>query len=308
MSTKPFDVVTGAFGYTGRYIARTLLERHRTVRTLTHHPERSSLFGGAVTAHPLDFERDRLAEALQGADVLYNTYWVRFNRGAVTFDRAVQQCGALFDAAAEVGVRRIVHISVTNADPASLLPYFRGKGQVEAALRACGLPYTILRPALVFGPEDLLLNNIAWCLRLLPVVGLPGSGDYPIHPVFAGDLGTLAADAGNESGCSEIDAVGPEVYSYRSLVLQIAAAAGSHAKVISVPPWLALAACGLLGMVNRDVMLTADEMAGLTRGLLVSHDPPRGTTRFSDWVRANGATLGRSYRSELAAHYAGPAG
>ena len=304
MSIQPFDVVTGAFGYTGRYIAGALLARGRGVRTLTQHPERRSLFDGSVAVFPLDFDPAHLVQALRGADVLYNTYWVRFNRGAVTFDRAVEQCATLFDVAAAAGVRRIVHVSVTNADPRSPLPYFRGKGQADAALRACGVPYAILRPALVFGLEDILLNNIAWCLRRLPVVGLPGDGHYPVQPVFAGDLGLLAAEAGEQSQRIEIDAVGPERFSYRSLVGLLASAVGSHARVVGLPPRLALLAANLLGMLNRDVMLTAGEVAGLSRGLLVSAQPPRGVTRFSDWVRGHGTQLGRSYRSELAAHYA----
>ena len=308
MSTHQFDVVTGAFGYTGGYIARTLLARGRGVRTLTHHPERRAGFDGAIEVLPLDFDPDRLAEALRGADILYNTYWVRFDHGGVTFDRAVEQCRALFAAAAAVGVRRIVHFSVTNADPDSPLPYFRGKGRVEAALRGCGVPHAILRPALVFGIEDILLNNIAWCLRRLPLLGLPGNGRYEVQPVFAGDLGRLAVEAGEQSASTAADAVGPERMDYRSLVDLIAQAVGSRAKIAGLPPRLTLLAAGLLGIVNRDIMLTADEVAGLTGGLLVSAGPPTGVTRFTDWIAANGAQLGRYYRSELAAHYDGRSG
>lgn len=307
MSSHPMALVTGAFSFGGRYIARSLLDRGWTVKTLTGHPERAALFRGVIAPLPLDFRPDALAPALEGVDALFNTYWIRFERGPVTFAAAVRHCGDLFAAARAAGVSRIVHISVTNADPASPLPYFRGKGQVEAFLRECGVPATVLRPAVVFGEQDVLLNNIAWCLRRLPVVGIPGDGSYRMQPIFAGDLGTLAANAVDEPA-GTVDAVGPETLSYRRLVEVLAAAVGSRAALIGLPPRLALLGTRLLGAINGDQMLTDDEVAGLTGGLLYTGAPARGPTAFTTWVQANGHLLGRGYRSEIATHYRPPAG
>ena len=129
-------VVTGAFSYTGRYITRRLLDEGARVRTLTGHPDRRDPFGGQVKTAPLDFsDRDGLCRSMQGSSVLYNTYWVRFERGQTTFDRAVENSRALFEAAAKAGVGRIVHISVSNASSDSRLPYFKGKGRVEETLK-----------------------------------------------------------------------------------------------------------------------------------------------------------------------------
>ena len=116
---------------------------------------------------------------MEGAGVLYNTYWVRFARGQTTFDLAVENSTALFEAAAKAGVGRIVHFSVTNAASDSRLPYFRGKGQVEESLKRVGVPYAIIRPTLVFGEGDILVNNIAWALRRFPVFPVYGDGAYP---------------------------------------------------------------------------------------------------------------------------------
>ena len=125
-------IVTGAFSYTGRYVARRLLDEGVGVRTLTRNPDRRDLFGGLVPAAPLDFsDPDGLCRSMQGAGVLYNTYWIRFGRGRTTFEQAVENSRVLFDAGVRAGVGRIVHFSVANASPDSALPYFRGKGRLR---------------------------------------------------------------------------------------------------------------------------------------------------------------------------------
>jgi NADH dehydrogenase len=179
MPGSKLAVVTGAFSYTGRSITRLLLARGQDVRSLTNHPDRPNPFGQQVKAFPYGFDRpDALTRTLEDTATLYNTYWIRFPHGGLTFDQAVANSRTLFRAAKAAGVGKIIHISVTNASSRSPLPYFRGKGQVEEALAKSGVPYAILRPTLIFGPGDILINNIAWLLRRFPVFALPGSGDY----------------------------------------------------------------------------------------------------------------------------------
>ena len=210
MRESALSVVTGAFGYTGRYIAQRLLESGQRVRTLTRNPASASPFGDRVERRPLDFNNAaQLAESLQGADTLYNTYWIRFARGPVNHDTAVQNSRNLIDAAVAAGVRRVIHVSITNASPDSPLPYFRGKAQLEEAVRGSGLSYAIVKPAVIFGDQDILLNNIAWFLRRFPVAPVFGRGDYRIQPVSADDLADLAVRAGRQNFNVEFDAVGP---------------------------------------------------------------------------------------------------
>jgi NADH dehydrogenase len=305
VNCEELHVVTGAFGYTGKYITRRLLARGIRVRTLTGHPDRPNPFGERVEVFPYAFDNpSKLAASLRGATTLYNTYWVRFERGGRTFAGAVRHTLALFQAAKEAGVPRIVHVSITNASAASPLPYFRGKGELDAALRASGVPYAILRPTVIFGPEDILMNNIAWLLRRFPVFGIPGDGKYPIQPVFVEDMAALAVRAAEEQRNLEWDAVGPEVFSFRESVELIAQAIRSRAKIISFSPRWALLACRLVGWAVRDAVLTREEIEGLMAGLLVSQKPPTGWTRMSDWVRANASTLGTKYSSEVARHFA----
>lgn len=234
---------------------------------------------------------------------LYNTYWVRFEYGAVTFERAVRDTLALFDAARRAGVQRIVHVSITGADPASGLPYFRAKGRVESALRASGLAHAIVRPTVLFGREDILINNLAWLLRRFPVFAVPGDGRYPIQPVYVGDVAAVAVDAAQAPENITVDAVGPETYAYEDLVRLVAGVLGRRRTILHVPPALARLAAAALGCLVRDVVLTRDEIAGLMAGRLVSAGAPTGPTRISRWLREHAATLGVRWASELERHY-----
>jgi uncharacterized protein YbjT (DUF2867 family) len=295
------DIVTGAFSYTGGFIARRLLDEGVRVRTLTRRDDPSSPLHGKVETAPLQFaDRAALVASLRGARSLYNTYWVRFERGGTTFDRAVRNSALLFEAAAEAGVERIVHISVSNPSEDSALPYFRGKAQVERTLAAAGPEYAIVRPTLVFGPRDILVNNIAWILRRFPVFVVPGDGSGRVQPVSAEDVAEIAVTA-----TGTIDAAGPEEYSFGELVRLVGAAIGSRRPLVHAPQRLALALGAVVGAARRDVVLTRDELVGLQASLLVSHEPPRGRDSFRDWLERNGATLGRSYVSELARNFRG---
>ena len=292
-------VVTGAFSYTGGYVARRLLDQGVSVTSLSRSPDRSNAFGGAVEAAPLDFsDPDGLRRSMEGAGVFYNTYWIRFAHGRTTFGLAVENTRTLFEAAKSAGVGRIVHFSVTNAT-GSLLPYFRAKAQVEDMLKNLGLPYAIIRPTLVFGVGDLLLNNMAWALRRFPVFPLYGSGDYPVQPVYAEDLAAQAVEAGSRTENSVADAAGPDTFSFKELLRLLASAVNARTLLVPSPPMAAFALTALVGLLKRDVVLTRDEVTGLMAGLLTSGEPPTGTASLGDWLAENGNGLGRSYVSEL---------
>ena len=293
-------VVTGAFSYTGRYVTRRLLDQGVRVRTLTRNPDAEDPFGGRVEVAPLDFsDPDGLSRSMQGAGVFYNTYWIRYARGQVTFDLAVENTRTLFEAAKSAGVGRIVHFSVTNASLESGLPYFRAKSQVEDMLKDLGVSYAIIRPTLVFGVGDLLLNNMAWALRRFPVFPVYGSGDYPVQPVYVEDLAAQAVEAGSQSESFLVDSAGPDTFSFEELLRLLASSMGVRARLVRTPPSVGLALTGLVGLLMRDTALTRDEVDGLMAGLLTSGEPPAGTTRLADWLAKNGDGLGRRYVSEL---------
>ncbi|MBW7904310.1 MAG: NAD(P)H-binding protein [Phycisphaerae bacterium] len=305
MSGDSIHVVTGAFGYSGKYITQRLLARGRRVRTLTNSPQRTNPFGAQIDVRPLTFAAAReLAESLRGADVLYNTYWVRFNyrggRLSFTHDTAVENTLRLFEAARAAGVRRVVHVSITNPAEDSPLEYFRGKARLERALRDSGLSHAILRPAVLFGREDILINNIAWVLRRFPVFGVFGDGRYRLQPIHVDDFADLAVAAGEQHENRTIDAIGPETFTYRELVQAIGRIIGKPRPVVSVSPGVGLLIARLTGWLVGDVVVTREEIDGLMSGLLCTGSPPAGRTPLTEWARANASTLGTMYASELA--------
>jgi uncharacterized protein YbjT (DUF2867 family) len=298
------NVVTGAFGYIGKYITCHLLEQGQQVRTITTHPDKPNPFGSAVQAFPYNFDQpDQLTASLRGASTLYNTYWIRFPYGGATFEQAVQNTATLFECAKAAGVGRIVHISVTQASIESDLPYYRGKALQEQALIDCGLPYSIVRPTLVYGREDILVNNIAWLIRKFPVFPIFGSGQYKVQPVFVEDLACIAVASAGEPDNLTLDAIGPETFSFDGLVKLIAAKIKPGEALVHIPPSLGIWLGRFIGMVLGDIILTRDELQGLMDELLTSTQAPNGTTAFSDWLETNGNELGSAYSSEIRRHF-----
>jgi uncharacterized protein YbjT (DUF2867 family) len=298
-------MVTGAFGYTGKYIARQLLQQGEQVKTITTHPSKHNPFGHAVTALPYNFDKpEQLTASLRGVTTLYNTYWVRFEYGGMTFRQAVQNTIALFACAREAGVEKIVHISVTHASAQSGLPYYAGKGLQESALVACRVPHSIIRPTLVFGKEDILVNNIAWLIRRFPVFPIFGSGSYQVQPIYVEDLAAIAVASARHPTSTLSDAVGPEVFSFRDFVQLIASEINPKVKLVHVPPSVGIALGHLIGLAVRDTLLTRDELRGLMDGLLASdQETPNGVTRFSEWLASNKNEVGATYSSELERHF-----
>jgi len=301
MPANELHVVTGAFGYSGKYITRRLLDRGHQVRTLTNSLNRPNPFGDKVEAYPYNFDHpDALADSLRGAAVLYNTYWVRFNYTSFRHSVAVENGLKLFAAAQQAGVRRVVHISITNPSENSSLEYFSGKARLERALIESGLSYAILRPAVLFGKEDILINNIAWTLRHLPVFGLFGDGSYRLQPIYVDDLAQLAVEQGQAQTDQIIDAIGPQTFTYRELVNAIGTIIGKHRPIISVSPTLGYWAGWLIGKMMGDILITRDEIAGLMQDLLCTNSPPAGKTSLTAWSQEHASTLGVHYASELA--------
>jgi uncharacterized protein YbjT (DUF2867 family) len=317
--------VTGAYGFLGRHIAARLLDRGDEVVTLTNRKPRSvsgagsvlaTAFRGRVPAEvaevagrpglsvaPLVFDTDGLAASLRGVDTLFNTYWVRFDRGSVSHAAAVANSRALFEAARDAGVRRIVHVSIANADRGSRFSYYSGKAEVEEALSAAGLSRAVIRPTVLFGDEPVLVNNVAWLMRRLPIFGVAGAGRYGIQPIHVDDVASMALDLAGRDGNVTVDAAGPEVFEYREWVAAIRDASSSRTRIVHLPGALTLLGARTLGLLVGDVVLTRDELGALTAGLLVSHEEPLGRTSFRAWLAAAAPWLGRVYLSELSRNF-----
>lgn len=297
------DIVTGAFSYSGAAIARELAGRGRAVRTLTGHPQRAAQQSD-IEVRPLNFaDPAELVESMRGARTLYNTYWVRFAHGATDHASAVAHSRTLFEAAADAGVQRIVHVSITNPSGSSPYPYFRGKAQVEEILREIGVSHAIVRPAILFGGDGVLINNIAWLLRRLPVFAVGGDGAYRIRGIHIDDLAQLCADLGVRADNITVDAVGPQSIAFLDLVRAIRDAVGSHSAIIRVPAPLLTLLSGALGFVLRDRLLTREEYQAMAAGLADSTAPSTGDVVLTDWIAEHAGDLGRQYANELERHF-----
>ena len=210
----------------------------------------------------------------------------------------------LISAAEDAGVRRIVHLSITIATLDSSLPYFRGKARVEDAICQSSMSHAILRPTVIFGREDILLNNI-WMLRKFPFHPIFGDGDYQAQPIFVDDLAALAVELGHSRENVALDAVSPEVHTYPEMVNLILDKIGANSRLIRVNSKVALIVSRIMGVILLDVLLTRDEIDGLMSDLLVSKsgELAPGSTLFSDWLTQNAHLLGQGYVSELDRHY-----
>jgi uncharacterized protein YbjT (DUF2867 family) len=297
------DVVTGAFSYSGAAIAKALIAKGRNVRTVTGHPERG-LGQAEIDVRPLDFDDQiGLVESLRGATTLYNTYWVRFAHGQVDHDLAVANSRTLFLAARRAGIRRIVHISITNPTIDSPFPYFRGKALVERSLAESEVSYAVLRPAILFGGDGVLINNIAWLLRRVPIFAVGGSGDYRVRGIHVDDLAQLCLEAGASTNDSMTDAVGPERPTFNELVKSIRHAVGARTHIIHVPGALVPPLSSVLGLALRDVLLTKEEYQAMAAGLADTGGTPTGSIRLSEWIAEHRDKLGISYANELSRHF-----
>jgi len=291
------DVVTGAFGFTGQHIAAWLLGEGRRVRTLTRTPNRAHPLAGHLDAVPYRFDNPvELARSLEGADTLYNTYWVRFEREGTSFDQAVANSSALFQAARRAGVRRIVHVSITAPDVASPLPYFRGKALVERAVAETGLGYGIVRPTVIFGEGDVMVNDVAWLLRRLGLFAVPAGEAAPVRPVYVGDVARLCVEAARTDEDVVVDAMGPETFDFVDFVGAIRHAVGSKARLVPIPAPAVPLLAGL-------VVLTRDELSGLMAGLVAPEGQATGEVVFTEWLAAHGGDIGREWASEVGRHF-----
>lgn len=308
MNAKPatVDVVTGAFSYSGAAITTELQAAGHHVRTLTGHPDRAPA-GTEVDIRPLNFaDPAELTRSMHGAHTLYNTYWVRFAHGHLDHDAAVANSRTLFKAAADAGIQRVVHVSITHPSLDSPYPYFRGKAQVEQLLAETGISYAIARPAILFGGGGVLVNNIAWLLRRLPVFAVGGRGEYRVRGIHVEDLARLCVELGARNDTVVVDAVGPQSVTFRQLVDAVRAAVGSRAVVLLVPGPLLSGLSSALSLLLHDTLLTRDEYQAMADGLADSDGPATGKIVFTDWIAEQGPTLGERYANELDRHFRSP--
>jgi NADH dehydrogenase len=292
-------LVTGATGFLGRRVVRELLDRGHQVRALVHTPGRERLFPeGAVTAHQGSLaELETLAAACRGVDaVVHLVAIIRQGKGA-TFDSVNRQGTANLVAAikaygrasagasgkASGGVRKLVHVSVIGAANNPAYPYLRSKWQGEQEVIGSGLPYTILRPSLLFGQGDEFLNTLAGLVRVFPVVPVVGSGRNRFQPIAAEDVAkciALALERADLDG-QTIEIGGPQQLSYLELMRLVTRTLGKRRWRVHLPVWLMRLNVALLEKVQPRPPVTTEQLRLL---------PVRNVAELDSVARAFGFT------------------
>lgn len=305
MADRDICMVTGGLSYIGKHIAKRLVERGSRVIVMTGHPDRPNPFGNNIQIVPYQFDNEeQLTRSLQGTTTLYNTYWVRFDYGDISFAKAVENTGRLLRAAEKAGVKKLVHLSVSNPSQDAPFPYFRGKAQIEEMIRQSKLSYAIIRPTLVFGgEEEILVNNIAWLLRWFPIFAIPTPRNHHLQPIHVDDVADLAVNAATDVHNKVLDAAGPDIMTFEAMVKMLREKVGSHSLLVPMPSSVAMVLLAIVGVLVRDVVLTRDELGALMADLLVSKEPPIGRLRMSDWLLKKETRVGDKYASEMIRHF-----
>jgi uncharacterized protein YbjT (DUF2867 family) len=244
--------VFGGSGFLGRRIVERLAAMGAGVRVAVRHPERAASLtrsgrAGQITAVHADvWDEATVAPALAGADAVVNTVGHYVERGDASFE-AIHGQGArhVAEAATAAGAQRLVHISGIGADPASDSPYVRARAVGERLVREAFPAATILRPSVMFGPND-FLNRLAGIARLVPAIPLFGSGEVKLQPVYVEDVAAAVAKAlALPKAAGQLyELGGPRIYPYKALVQLVLDQTGRRRLLLPVPyfAWNALAA------------------------------------------------------------------
>jgi len=239
--------VFGGTGFLGRRIVRHLHDKGFSVRVASRRPNPSSGDNPQLRSIAADIhEGPSITSAVAGAIGVVNAVSLYVERGKDTF-RAVHVAAAerLANESRQAGVEYLVQISGIGADPNSSSPYIRARGQGEQAVSAAFAGATVIRPAVMFGPDDAFLNTLIKLLRRLPVYPMFGRGKTRLQPADVEDVAEAVARVmqRTETGPLTVECGGPRVYSYEELLRTVARAASVRPILVPVPfgVWHALA-------------------------------------------------------------------
>ena len=235
--------VFGGSGFLGRHVVRALAGRGYRIRVAVRRPElcghlRPMGRVGQIHAVQANLRYpDSIAAAVRDADIVVNLVGILFERGNQSFE-AVMTAGAEAVARAADGVdAALIHISAIGADPSAASRYARAKGEGEARVLAAQSDAIIVRPSIVFGPEDDFFNRFAALARMSPALPLVGGGHTRMQPVFAGDIGEAIAKAadGELKPGTIYELGGPDVHTFRELMEFVLATTGRRRLLVPVP-------------------------------------------------------------------------
>lgn len=270
--------VFGGSGFVGRNVVRALAKRDYRIRVAVRRPELAGHLqplGRVGQIHTVQANLrypESVAAALRDSHVAINLVGILTESGAQTFE-AVQAEGAanVAKAAAAAGAR-LVHVSAIGADAESTASYARAKAAGEAAALAAVPEAVIMRPSVVFGPEDQFTNRFAGLARISPFLPLIGGGETKMQPVYVGDVATAVADAvdGKAQAGATYELGGPEVLSFREILKIILDITDRDRALLPLPFGLARLQAALLQFAPGPLKLTPDQVELLRSDNVVS--------------------------------------
>ena len=269
--------VFGGSGFLGRYIVQRLAQQGARVRVATREPEAARFLQPlGVVGQIMPVQANLLHEAsvrraVEGAEAVVNCVGVLFERGKQRFG-ALHVTGArrVALAAAEAGAQRLLHISALGADPEAPSVYARSKAAGEAAVRDAFPQAVILRPSVVFGPEDDFFNRFAALARMLPALPLIGGGETRFQPVYVGDVAEAAAKLlADEQASGLWELGGPRVYTFKELMQLVLRETGRRRWLVPLPFGVAKFQAAFLQFLPRPP-LTPDQVELLRRDNVVA--------------------------------------
>ena len=288
--TSPAKLVTvfGGSGFVGRHIVQALARRGYRVRAAVRRPDLAGHLQplgsvGQITSVQANLRyRWSVERALQGADAVINAVGILYEAGRQSFD-AVQTFGprAIGEAAREAGISNVVHISAIGADSSSEIDYLRSKGLGESGVLEAVPDATIMRPSVIFGPEDNFFNKFAGIAQISPVLPLIGGGGTKFQPVYVGNVAEAVAVAieGNAKPGAIYELGGPDVATFRQCLELVLEETGRKRALVPIPFGTAKIMGRIMGFLPKP-LLTADQVQML-----------RSDTIVSDAAKADGRTL-----------------
>jgi uncharacterized protein YbjT (DUF2867 family) len=265
--------VLGGSGFIGRYVVQRLAAAGAVVTVVSRHATAANFLrpmgdvGQIALINAAINDEARLGAAVEGADAVVCSIGILFERGAQRFDIVHTRGPALLARLAKAaGARHLVHLSAMGADPAAPAAYARSKAAGEAAVRAAFPEATILRPSVVFGPEDDLFNRFAALARWVPALPLIGGGHTKFQPVYVGDVAdaVIAALERPDAAAKTFELGGPRVYSFRELMEVVLRETARERLLVNLPFPLAMFEAAFLEWLPRPP-LTRDQVKLLER-------------------------------------------
>lgn len=290
--------IFGASGFLGRHVTRALAKRGYRIRAAVRRPDLAGHLqplGDVGQISPIQANlrhRWSVERALDGADAAINLVGILFESGKQSFT-AVQEFGAkaIAQGCAERGIP-MVHVSAIGADPEAEASYARTKGRAEqAVLKALGDDAIIMRPSIIFGPEDNFFNQFATMARFSPALPLIGGGETKFQPVYVSDVAEAIAKAidGDLKGGTIYELGGPEVMSFKKCLEEMLKVVQRKRLLVNIPWGIARMQGAILGMLPNP-MLTSDQVKMLENDTIVS-DAANSEGRTLDGMGISGSTV-----------------